>query len=683
MANDFTKIEKGLTLGALASDPSGGLNGDIYYNTTTNKFRKYENGAWKNLSDGGSGQGSKNYIANGTFEDDISGVATYDDGANYVDGTGGSPTAITISRTTSSPLAGTASLLISKAASSSVGEGASILSTTIDIEDRTRPLFVKLSYDFSHANYVSGDVQLKAYDMTNGAILAVRPLGNLDTSGGFLKTQAIATAMIYQPSTCTQVRLSIHCQTDNASGSAWTAKVDSVSVGPDSPTPTAVQTDWISYTPTLTGSSSNPTVGAGSINGKYRRVGDSVECMIGVTFGSGMSAGSGTYLFSLPTGFTIDSTKINLNGNAQTLGNIWLYDDSGNQYTGTVIANASDYTKVRVSVSTGILTNAFPVTWAANDSFTMRFTVPCVGLSAGNVMSTFEVALQTAGVYARSSSTASQANGSWVTVGSWTKERDTANEFDATTGVYTAAKSGWRIFFGGIGWASNTTGQRLAAFWYQDTSIRLGQEQRANLNSGSVNTTIGGVPYYLNQGETIRLKGFQDSGGALALGGNPEQQVFAVISIPDFSAFGAYSNVGEVVDGVSSTKTPGASGQYAAMTGNGLSLTPGRWMLTGTVSYGSSGSAGISYMENRWVGANGADNGTVPAAISTLAGATVLTNTVSTYQPSASGALATWPAATTIIELTQPQTIYLVPYQTSGTAANVRLTTRQTATRLR
>ena len=46
--NGTARIQNVLTLGNLATDPTGG-NGMIYYNTTTNKFRGYENGAWVNL----------------------------------------------------------------------------------------------------------------------------------------------------------------------------------------------------------------------------------------------------------------------------------------------------------------------------------------------------------------------------------------------------------------------------------------------------------------------------------------------------------------------------------------------------------------------------------------------------------------------------------------------------------
>jgi len=40
-----------LVVPSYASDPAGGdsSNGQVYYNTTTNVFRKYENGSWANL----------------------------------------------------------------------------------------------------------------------------------------------------------------------------------------------------------------------------------------------------------------------------------------------------------------------------------------------------------------------------------------------------------------------------------------------------------------------------------------------------------------------------------------------------------------------------------------------------------------------------------------------------------
>jgi hypothetical protein len=51
-AADFRAIdvEKGtIVLGRMTSDPSTAINGMIYYNTTNNKFRGYENGSWQNL----------------------------------------------------------------------------------------------------------------------------------------------------------------------------------------------------------------------------------------------------------------------------------------------------------------------------------------------------------------------------------------------------------------------------------------------------------------------------------------------------------------------------------------------------------------------------------------------------------------------------------------------------------
>ena len=51
-ASDFRAFEASrgiIVLGRETADPAIGVNGAIYYNTTTNKFRAYENGAWANL----------------------------------------------------------------------------------------------------------------------------------------------------------------------------------------------------------------------------------------------------------------------------------------------------------------------------------------------------------------------------------------------------------------------------------------------------------------------------------------------------------------------------------------------------------------------------------------------------------------------------------------------------------
>lgn len=59
---------------------------------------------------------------------------------------------------------------------------------------------------------------------------------------------------------------------------------------------------WQSWTPTLTGASTNPTLGTNSVaEGRYTQIGKTVICQIDIKFGtSGTNAGSGNYYISLP-----------------------------------------------------------------------------------------------------------------------------------------------------------------------------------------------------------------------------------------------------------------------------------------------------------------------------------------------------------------------------------------------
>lgn len=69
-------------------------------------------------------------------------------------------------------------------------------------------------------------------------------------------------------------------------------------------------TPWTAYTCTITGSTSNPAQGSGATKtALWRRVGDSCEIMFNYIQSNAGSAGSGAYLFSIPTNVSPNTSK--------------------------------------------------------------------------------------------------------------------------------------------------------------------------------------------------------------------------------------------------------------------------------------------------------------------------------------------------------------------------------------
>ncbi|MFF9324049.1 hypothetical protein ACF1AY_04950 [Streptomyces sp. NPDC014776] len=57
---------------------------------------------------------------------------------------------------------------------------------------------------------------------------------------------------------------------------------------------------WTVYTPTWTGTSTNPSIGNGTITGRYMKIGRTVICEMNLVTGSTTTYGAGQYGFSLP-----------------------------------------------------------------------------------------------------------------------------------------------------------------------------------------------------------------------------------------------------------------------------------------------------------------------------------------------------------------------------------------------
>lgn len=137
---------------------------------------------------------------------------------------------------------------------------------------------------------------------------------------------------------------------------------------------TLLPTRWIEYTPTWTGSSSNPAIGNGVLTGKYIRNAFLCYVTIEVEYGSTTTAGSGTYKWTIPVPRAAESTAPRLCGSA------FAFDTNvGTYYTGVVVAQSTEGNTVSCAThaDTSFVGHNTPVaTWATGDRIVMSLTYP-------------------------------------------------------------------------------------------------------------------------------------------------------------------------------------------------------------------------------------------------------------------------------------------------------------------
>ncbi len=126
---------------------------------------------------------------------------------------------------------------------------------------------------------------------------------------------------------------------------------------------------WQSYTVSWTASTTNPSIGNGTLDGKYVQIGKTIICNIRLAIGSTTTFGSGVYGFSLPK--TVYSSAVGF------VGNFIANDNSANGwYSGQAIVVGGD-TKIITFIRDGIssyLSYNTPHDWASGDSLHISLT---------------------------------------------------------------------------------------------------------------------------------------------------------------------------------------------------------------------------------------------------------------------------------------------------------------------
>lgn len=262
---------------------------------------------------------------------------------------------------------------------------------TIDAEDQAKVLTFKFYYNLSSS---SGSVNFSGtssnaflvaiYDQTNLAWIQPAGLYSMTQSSG----TGIATGTFQTTSNSTQYRFAIFCASVTGWTGSATLKFDDFSVGPQTSPIGAVATDWVSYTPTLKGTGSDPTTGTGgSISGRWRRIGDSIQVQCQAVAGTTPGQGSGSYYFTLPSGYNLDTSKISYtvgSENLSSLGSAVIFNSGVQGYVGypSPVSGITNGLGMAVA-STPIGLNSPAATWwSSGDSIQIYATVPIVGWSS-------------------------------------------------------------------------------------------------------------------------------------------------------------------------------------------------------------------------------------------------------------------------------------------------------------
>ncbi len=456
----------------------------------------------------GSGTGGvKNLITNGNADDTSSSIfVPYADAASTrpVDGTGGSPT-VTTSMTTSTPLDGAKSFLLTKPAANVQGQGWAV-PFTVDPAYRAKSLKISVDYIVNSGTFVAGgsstesDVIWYIYDVTNSQLIEPSNIkmfsNNSSISDKFEATfQSSATGSSY--------RLIAHVQ--SVSALAYELKVDNIIVSPQTYVFGTPVTDSKTITPALT----NLGFTAGVNVLEYWRVGDKLFGRGFFSYSSGTGSASNLFL-TLPEGLVIDTTKLGSTINSLNHAGQWSwYDDAGSSGTlddnfGPIAYDSTTTIGFRIpNTSNRFLTNVM----TTNDTFSYSFSVPIVGWSSSTQMSD---SASTRVVAFDASSPTSTHNSSTAKVTGWVKNVDTHGAFDSVNNRYIAPVSGnYRI---SASMAINNTVLQTSVFIYKNG---VAFRKTSAYSNGGVNASpVCDVILALNAGDYVEVF-FQTSSATL------------------------------------------------------------------------------------------------------------------------------------------------------------------------
>lgn len=429
----------------------------------------------------------KNYIgAKGHFEKSVNGVNAFADAAatTPVDMTGGSPNT-TCTRTTSSPLSGEGSLLITKGGSANrQGEGCSI-DFSIDTADKGKVLQGIFDFAIASGTYVSNDVDIWVYDVSNSTLIAVAPLHLLNHT---LASDKFSFEF-QTSSSSTSYRVGWFIASTSTSN--YTISIDNVQIGRQAKLYGSPVSDWVDSGITTSTSGWQGFGTLASVSIQKRQVGDSLYLRGNFTAGTITST---EYRIPLPSGLTLKSTYVTPSP-LGTIGFNAALASSTNYFLGSSAAGNA-YLNLYVhsgTVGYSIVNTTGPMPASSSIFYLESGPIPIQGWSSSQLMSS-DASTRVVAAYA-TGTTADVTSGNPIIP--TTVTMDTHGAYNASTGRYTCPVSGfYQVMAAG---ANAASGVRLLIYKDAASQMVIG-----TINSSGQYSASGII--YANAGQVLDVR---------------------------------------------------------------------------------------------------------------------------------------------------------------------------------
>lgn len=455
----------------------------------------------------------KNYIVNPGFEN---GIATSGWALCGVTMSGTTPTgaisapsgAITATATSTNPINGNYSLQIAAASNWTAGQGF-YQQFVIDNEYKASSLSIQFAYQLvSGTGNWSGTSSntLACWIQDGGTGIWIQPAGvwNFVQNSGIGKF----VGSFQTSSSSTTYILTVLCI--NSTGSAMTVNFDDFFVGPAGGNIAPVLSDWVSYTPSCNWTNQTTT-------GKWRREGDSIWCLVRVAL-TGTPAG-GALQLGIPSGLTIDTTKfisttsILSDGEAVSSG-VGVFHTFC-QYATTTTVYAT-YINSGTNSLTASVTPTLPFSFKNTDYIDIQWQVPISGWSS-NAVSSADSDQRLVAMRYTSTTSVSAPNTTQTVMPYNNLVYDSHSAFSTSTYLYTVPVPGMYQVSAAFDFATNSTNGREMWLWVNGSQVAAMASQWTPPSTNNA-YMYGSTAYYCTAGQTIQIKGVQNSGGSLTMG---------------------------------------------------------------------------------------------------------------------------------------------------------------------